>query len=647
MITKAIANNLKNVLDTILSPSQTANVPGRTIFSNLFQLRDTIYFCQERNLNAYILSIDQEKAFDKLNRKFLYKILQKMNFGQKFINSIKAIYENTKGILMINGYASIAFDLSRGVRQGCPLSMPLYSLYIEPLAIQIRKEPGIKGIPTIGGNAHVTLQYADDITLLLSQNTNLHKLFELLTRFTNATGSTINQSKTKGLCIGRLKIDEDHNLRQILWQNLEGLEILGIHFFTDSKHTQNHNWKIAINTLKEQTLQLKKRKLSLKGKTLVLNTVVMAKIWYLATVLPIPEVETKTIQAVLFDYLWGGKNNNPITRNVVYQPKHKGGLYLKNPILQQKALQIKFAEIIGNPNEKAPWVVLPRYWIGFHMAPLKPEWAFLRGNSLPKSNTPLYSQTTKRKIERPKYYNNMIHQLKAMDMSKIIWTTAYFYSEFIKDKYELPRACIDKWNQAGCNPDNLWELVYATYALGKHQDIHFKFLHRIHKSNVFVKQRTPSMNWNQLNLKCAVCPDNIEDNEHIFFNCPAADLVWNFIYPTVQEILKPNPFKIPSLILNDFPQGTSIQKKKMVLTLIQISMHSIWMNRNKVLFDKANPQELLPLSENVIHYSFLKILKQKFREYLPNRMAKFRQDFCHTPLVCTVFHNNDLLVNLL
>ena len=83
------------------------------------------------------------------------------------------------------------------------------------------------------------------------------------------------------------------------------------------------------------------------------------------------------------------------------------------------------------------------------------------------------------------------------------------------------------------------------------------------------------MNWNQLKLECAICPDNIEDNEHIFLNCPAADLVWNFIYPTVQEILKPNPFKIPSLIFNQFPQGTTIQKKKMVLTLIQISMHSI------------------------------------------------------------------------
>ena len=79
IIAKAISNLLQKVLDSTLSPSQTASIPGRSMFSNLFQIRDTIDYCNKRNLHGYIISLDQEKAFDKVNRDFLYKVGEKKN----------------------------------------------------------------------------------------------------------------------------------------------------------------------------------------------------------------------------------------------------------------------------------------------------------------------------------------------------------------------------------------------------------------------------------------------------------------------------------------------------------------------------------------------------------------------------------------
>ena len=103
------------------------------IFNNLFLIRDTIEYCNRKKIDAYILSIDQEKAFDKLNRNFLYQILKKMNFGPIFIHSIKAFYKNIIGHVLVNGHTSTSFPIERGLRQGCPLSGQLYDTSIRTI----------------------------------------------------------------------------------------------------------------------------------------------------------------------------------------------------------------------------------------------------------------------------------------------------------------------------------------------------------------------------------------------------------------------------------------------------------------------------------------------------------------------------------
>ena len=648
ILSKALANKLKQVLATILSNTQTANVPNRTIFNNLFLVRDIIEYCNKKKVKAYILSIDQEKAFDKLNRKFLIKILQKMNFGPKFIESIEALYKNNKGHVLINGFVSITFNIDRGVRQGCPISAMLYDIYIETLALAFKSDPEIHGIPIPGGKTHVISQYADDTDLLLSQKTKLYNVFKILNMFQRATGSTINSEKTKGLCIGI--IDEvDPLLEKIQWKNIEGMEILGVYYFADYMQTQNYNWRITVEQFKTQLQGLKKRKLSLKGKVLVLNTVVMSKIWYLATVIPMTEKEEKIIRTEIFAFLWDAEKKNPIKQEMVYQPKEKGGLNLKSPKTQQIALQIKFIKEIVQQEETAPWVHLARYWLGFFLAPLKPEWSFLRDNSLPKADVPLNQRNTEAAKRRPKYYDDLLYVMKTMDAKQIIWTTAYFNQELTKMKYQEPTACRIKWNSLGYDPLCIWKMVYHSHAGGRYQDVHYKFLHRIIPSKEYIIKIffRRGYNFRKMKITCKTCPRTLETIEHIFFNCYKAKLLWNFVYPTVYEILKTRNFKIFHLTLNKFPDNISIQKTKMVITLIQITLHTIWINRNKTLFDKVANRPTIMGSRSAILYAFYSCLKHKFQEYMPNSLAKYKENFCHTPRICTVLNDVDLRVQLL
>ena len=114
ILTKVLANRLKNILPQIISKEQTCSIPSRTIFNNLFLIRDTITLTNEKNSTLYLLQIDQEKAFDKIDRDFLYKTMTKMRFSNTFVQFIKILYQNNISFIANNGFLSTPIRLERG-----------------------------------------------------------------------------------------------------------------------------------------------------------------------------------------------------------------------------------------------------------------------------------------------------------------------------------------------------------------------------------------------------------------------------------------------------------------------------------------------------------------------------------------------------
>jgi len=95
-----------------------------------------------------IISIDAEKAFDKIQHPFMIKkkkTLQKAGIEGTYLNMIKAIHDKPTANIILNGEKLKAFPLKSGIRQGCPLSPLLFSILLEVLATAIREEKGIKG----------------------------------------------------------------------------------------------------------------------------------------------------------------------------------------------------------------------------------------------------------------------------------------------------------------------------------------------------------------------------------------------------------------------------------------------------------------------------------------------------------------------
>ena len=117
----AIAGWLLKVIHLVVAKDQTCGVPDRYIWENVAFLWDVSYATTFDSPVA-ILSLDQEKAFDRVDWGFMLSTLRTMGFGASFVNWVRLLYTNVQSAVNVNGYLSSFFSLSRGVHQGCYLS---------------------------------------------------------------------------------------------------------------------------------------------------------------------------------------------------------------------------------------------------------------------------------------------------------------------------------------------------------------------------------------------------------------------------------------------------------------------------------------------------------------------------------------------
>ena len=149
---------------------------------------------------------------------FSFKVLEKFNFGPNFIKMIKTCYSNIQSAVKVNGFVSKNVDLSRGIRQGCPISTVLYILVVETLAEAVRADTKIKGNTLPDGFVSKWVGYSDDGNATLSDFDSVKQLFKILYIYQRASGAKVNLLKTIGFLMGKLRYEKDIPL-DIRWTN--------------------------------------------------------------------------------------------------------------------------------------------------------------------------------------------------------------------------------------------------------------------------------------------------------------------------------------------------------------------------------------------------------------------------------------------
>uniref|UniRef100_A0A8I3W5T1 RNA-directed DNA polymerase n=1 Tax=Callithrix jacchus TaxID=9483 RepID=A0A8I3W5T1_CALJA len=145
-----------------------------------------------KDKNHMILSIDTEKAFNKIQQPFMLKTLNKLSIYGMYLKIIKAFYGKPTANIILNGQKLEAFPLKSGTRQGCPLSPFLFNIVLEVLARAIRQEKQIKGIQ-LGKEQVKLFLFADDMIVYLEVPIiSAQNLLKLISNFNKVSSYKIN-----------------------------------------------------------------------------------------------------------------------------------------------------------------------------------------------------------------------------------------------------------------------------------------------------------------------------------------------------------------------------------------------------------------------------------------------------------------------
>ena len=661
IITKSLANRIQAAMSEIIDQSQTACIRNRSINNNLWLLRDVIMHANETQSSTIMFSLDQYKAFDMVDHKLILRTLEKFGFGPNFITWVKTLYTNCFSIIQNNGNFSRKVILERGVRQGCSLSCYLYVVVAEILAITIRKDTRIKGYvmpnPVSILEQLKISQYADDTLIFLkyylgSNNIgqtqdSLERLMTALNDFQRASGAVLNIGKSKIRIFGANGITKppngtytnltatsefSRNFKHLLTSGNEtleikpmeeGLEVLGLAFYNCFEKTWKVNFEKIKDKIEKKLQALYMRNLTFKGRALVLNTLVLSKLWYAASVFP---VSTRSLGNLVFDtdtlitkiedscaqYIWQKKESKPISKDVLSLPIKLGGLGILN--IRRQAMALKFKQLgqVINQSHKHPSSRFARHWLHVlnnpnpNILPFLPYTEFLR-DCQPDANqvvSPVAHHVVENLICIAREIEDMLTSPNQIPTCKQVYNhLAQHRITSIEGK--------NLWLMStGIEPkfQNTWKTFASTIM---NQNFWKMRLFALHEAGLYDKRRVSRGSPPNAEF-CKTCirnhpPVEIRDStEHTFMECPKARAIWHTVIPTLNKTKKfqnKPANSIKEVILGSIGRNASIPN-----TLIATTISIIWDKRNKLLYENID----VPISAMLI------VIKTAFKNAILN-----------------------------
>ncbi|PPQ77059.1 hypothetical protein CVT24_009763 [Panaeolus cyanescens] len=351
IMTKALTTRLSQVTGSIIHPDQAGFMKGRRIEDHTDLVHTLLHLCEIREENGAIFCLDQEKAYDKIRHDFLWKSLKRFGFPDTFINTVKNLYNHATTTVIINGVLSKSFQVTRGVRQGDPLSCLLFNIAIESLAETLRDSP-LKGI-RVGDNERIIASlFADDTTVYLSEDDEAALLFNLLHNWCRSSGAKFNVTKTEIIPIGTSKYRENlRNTRKMKGTNTSsiGAEIriasdntpvrvlgtwVGYDIDTDAIWNKNID---EINTILNRW---ERSHPTQEGRRLLVNMYVAGKTQYLTRELYVGK--------------WHEPHAPPIRASVLQKDHLSGGRKVLNIKARNEAIDLMRMKTYLKPTQERP-----------------------------------------------------------------------------------------------------------------------------------------------------------------------------------------------------------------------------------------------------------------------------------------------------
>ena len=351
IISKVISHRIQAVLENVINQDQARFVQNRNITQNIRRASDILDYVSKRNIAAVMVSIDFEKAFDRVEYSSLFSAFTYFNFGEQILSWMQMLFQDVQLCTVNAGSISHWFSPTRGLFQGNPIGPFAFVTLIEILAINLRSNSKIEGIK-IGHITHLISQFADDLDLFLKfKQSCWEETLSVLRKFEEISGMKVNYDKTSVYRIGSIKGSNAkfYSMAKIKWTN-NPVNILGVYVANDWEQTLSLNYDPLVVKCQSVVDMWHHRAISLFGKVLVLNSLVASQLAYRMSVLcNIPVKYVKTFKEMFTKFVWNTRTPK-IRWNILILPKGEGGAGLVNLQLRDHAMKLAWiAKVFTNP----------------------------------------------------------------------------------------------------------------------------------------------------------------------------------------------------------------------------------------------------------------------------------------------------------
>ncbi|XP_042486522.1 uncharacterized protein LOC122066747 [Macadamia integrifolia] len=352
IISKVMAMRLETLLPRLISEEQSAFQKGKMIHDNIAVASElaNLMFSATRG-GGLGLKIDIRKAYDTISWSFIFQVLSKFGFSNKWINWLHQLLLSTKISILVNGGPQGFFGVERGLRQGDPISPMLFIIAEEVLSRGLSNLVQSKSLKTISGPRGVTtpghILFADDIFIFT--NTSLryvNALKSFLMKYQDFSGQCINFEKSK-LFLGKIAPAHKQTIADTL-----GIQIctfptryLGVEIFKG--RVKKEALLPVMDKVKGRLAGWKGKLLSLAGRTELVRSVIagipnhsFAIYWWPFSLLSIMERWMR-------NFIWTGDTETARKITVKWDslcmPKEEGGLGIRRLRDTNKAMLCKLA----------------------------------------------------------------------------------------------------------------------------------------------------------------------------------------------------------------------------------------------------------------------------------------------------------------